>query len=168
MSKKLNEIDSHSKEVHDLLGRIPSWIIRNGTMAVVVLWVVLIAGSWVFQYQDIIRAEVVVTAPSDGQTNTLTTVVRLKQYLTEKVKVGQKVILKFDSYPYLKYGVVSGRVIGVASLPTHDSYPIEISVPYPMVTGSGEKVVFQQELSGTAEIVTEKERLLNRLLHAGN
>jgi hypothetical protein len=135
---------------------------------VVVLWAVLIAGSWFFQYPDIIRAEVVLAIPANGQVNTLTTVVRLQQNLAEKVKAGQTVNLKFESYPYLKYGMVAGRVISVASIPTHDGYPVEISFPYPLVTGSGEKIGFHQELMGTAEIVTEKQRLLRRILPAWN
>jgi len=167
MSKKLDEIDRHSKEVHDLLGRVPSWIIRNGIMAVVMLWMVLIAGSWFFQYPDIISAEVVVAAPANGAANNLTTVVRLNQSQAQKIKVGQKVNLKFDSYSYLKYGIVAGRVIGVALVPTHDSFPVEIMIAYPLVTESGQKLDFVQELAGTAEIVTEKVRLLTRILHTG-
>ena len=131
------------------------------------LWMVLIAGSWFFQYPDIIRGAVIVAEPINGEANTLTTVVRLNQGQAKKIKVGQKVNLKFESYPYLKYGMVSGRVIGVALVPTHDSYPVEIMLSYPLVTGSGQKIGFVQELAGTAEIVTEKRRLLDRILHYG-
>ena len=62
MSKKLEDIETRSEEVQDLLGRVPSWITRNGIIMVVVILLLLITGSWFFKYPDIITASVVVTS----------------------------------------------------------------------------------------------------------
>ena len=62
MSKKLEEIETRSEEVQDLLGRVPSWITRNGILLIMALLLVLIAGSWFFKYPDIITAQVIVTS----------------------------------------------------------------------------------------------------------
>ena len=62
MSKNLNDIETRSEEVQDLMGRVPSWITRNGILLVIFILVMLIAGSWFFKYPDIITASVVVTS----------------------------------------------------------------------------------------------------------
>jgi hypothetical protein len=164
MTKKLDEIDLHSKEVQDILGRIPSWLIRNGILMVIFLLTVFIAGSWFFKYPDIIAVPVVVYASENENPKSITTVIQLKRDLSASLKIGQNVNLKFSSYPYLKYGMVKGIVSGVSSLPVHDYYPVEITLSFPLVSTSGQEFKFQQELKGTAEISTEDRRLLDRIL----
>src|SRR5512133_989476 len=109
MSKKIDEIELRSKEVQDLLGKVPSWLIRNGIAMMMVLLIVLVSGSWLFKYPDIVSAPVVVVA-NTKQPNSLTGYVKLKANVA-KIKIGQRVNLKFVSYPYLEYGMVTG-VIG--------------------------------------------------------
>ncbi len=62
MSKNIEDTETRSEEVQDLLGRIPSWITRNGIILVIALLIIMIAGSWFFKYPDIITAPVVVTS----------------------------------------------------------------------------------------------------------
>ena len=162
MLKKIDEIELRSKEVQDLLGKIPSWLIRNGIVLVMVLLIVLVAGSWFFKYPDIITAPVVVAVDAK-RANSLTGCVKLKTN-GAKVKIGQCVNLKFAVYPYMEYGIVKGVVGKIASIPTGDSYEVEINLPDQLVTTYGKKLEFQQELSGTAEIITENQRLLSRIL----
>ena len=164
MSKKIDEIDLHSKEVQELMGRMPSWLIRNGIVMVILLLAVLLAGSWVYKYPDVIVAPVVVTAASNDS-NTFIGSVQLKMNPSGKVQVGQRVNLKFANYPYMEYGAVKGIVGKISSVPNGDSYALEVNIPGQMVSTFGKKLEFQQELKGTAEIITEERRLLDRILH---
>ena len=45
-----------------MLGRVPSWITRNGMILFLVLLGLLIFGSWVFKYPDIKRARILITS----------------------------------------------------------------------------------------------------------
>lgn len=164
MSRKIDEIELHSKEVQDLMGRMPSWLIRNGIVMVILLLMVLVAGSWAFKYPDIITAPVVVTATPNNPT-TFVGCVQLKMNLTEMVQVGQRVNLKFANYPYMEYGVVKAVVSKISSIPNGDYYAVEVNLPGQMVSNYGKKFEFQQELKGTAEIITEERRLLDRIFH---
>jgi hypothetical protein len=164
MSKKIEEIQLHSKEVQDLMGRMPSWLIRNGIVMVILILTVLVAGSWVFKYPDIITAPVVVTSVP-GNPTTFVGCVQLKINPSGKVQVGQRVNLKFANYPYMEDGVVKGVVGKISSVPNGDSYALEVNLPDQMVSTFGKKLKFQQELKGTAEIITEERRLLDRILH---
>jgi hypothetical protein len=163
MSKKIDEIELRSKEVQDLLGKVPSWLIRNGIAMMMVLLIVLVSGSWLFKYPDIVSAPVVVVA-NTKQPNSLTGYVKLKANVA-KIKIGQRVNLKFVSYPYLEYGIIKGVVGKIAVVPTGDSYEVEINLPNQLVSTYGKNLEFQQELKGSAEIITEERRLLDRILH---
>ena len=162
MSKKIDEINLHSKEVQDILGRIPSWLIRNGIVMVLLIVMVLIAGSWFFKYPDVISAPVVVTADANNPA-IITGFVRLPMNGAGKVKVGQHVNLKFITYPYLEYGTVKGDVSKISSVPTGDYYAVEVSLPDQLVSSFGKRFEFRQELVGTAEIITDVERLITRI-----
>jgi hypothetical protein len=164
MSKKIDEIELHSKEVQDLMGRMPSWLIRNGIVMLILLLMVLVAGSWVFKYPDVITAPVVVTS-MPGNPTTFIGIIQLKMNPSGKVQVGQRVNLKFANYPYMEYGAVKGIVGKISSVPNGDSYALEVNIPGQMVSTFGKKLEFQQELKGTAEIITEERRLLDRILH---
>ena len=166
MSRKIDEIELHSKEVQDLMGRMPSWLIRNGIVMVILLLMVLVAGSWAFKYPDVITAPVVVTAVPNNPTAFIGNV-QLKMNFSGKVQVGQRVNLKFATYPYMEYGVVEGVVSKISSVPNGEAYALEVSLPAQMVSTFGKKFEFQQELKGTAEIVTKDRRLLDRILHPG-
>ena len=41
MAKRLDDIELRSKEVQDLLGKVPSWLIRNGIVMMLFLLVML-------------------------------------------------------------------------------------------------------------------------------
>jgi len=165
MSKRIDEIDLHSKEVQDLLGRVPSWLIRNGILMVIILLIVLIVGSWLFKYPDIVNAPVVVTAVETKDPIPLTGYVKLKMNYAGKIKTGQRVNLKFVCYPYFEYGIVKGVVSKISSVPTGDFFELEVSLPDQLVSTYGKRFEFKQELKGTAEIITEDQRLLLRILH---
>ena len=55
-------IELRSEEVQEVLGQVPSWILRYGITVLFSIVIVLLAGSWFFKYPDIIEAPVIVTS----------------------------------------------------------------------------------------------------------
>lgn len=81
-----------------------------------------------------------------------------------KVKEGQRVVIKFDSYPYQQYGVVEGRVVMKALLPKNDKVlSVRVELPKGLVTSYNETLKFEQQMQGSAEIITEERRFIERL-----
>jgi len=163
MSKKIDEIDRHSQEVQDLLGKMPSWLIRNGTLLVIILVMVLVFGSWRFKYPDLVSGTATVTINA-ADSSLLAGSVKIDGSDVEKIRTGQHVNLKFDSYPYLKFGLVRGVVGKISSVPKGEGYEVEIQLPGRLITTLGKELEFSQELKGSAEIVTEDISLLSRIL----
>jgi HlyD family secretion protein len=91
--------------------------------------------------------------------------VKLKMQRSGKVKPGQSVNIKLSSFPYLEFGMVKGTVRTKSLVPSGDAYIIEIDLPDGLTTLYGKKLEFTQNMSGTAEIVTEESRLIQKLVN---
>lgn len=91
--------------------------------------------------------------------------INLKMQRSGKVKTGQSVNIKLSGYPYLEYGMVRGKVKSISLVPSGDSYVIEIELPEGLSTLYGKKLEFTQNMQGTAEIITENVRLLQKLIN---
>jgi hypothetical protein len=81
-----------------------------------------------------------------------------------KVKSGQEVNIRFDNYPYMEFGMVKGIVKSISLAPDNNFYTAEILLPDGLITFYNEKLDFKQEMQGTAEIITEDFRLLERII----
>lgn len=83
-----------------------------------------------------------------------------------KIAVGQTVNIRLSNYPDLEFGIVKGTVKNISLTPDKDNnLIIDISLPQNLETTYHKKIVFQQEMSGTADIVTQDLRLIERLLY---
>ncbi|MDG1573289.1 HlyD family efflux transporter periplasmic adaptor subunit [Robiginitalea sp. M366] len=85
-----------------------------------------------------------------------------------KVKIGQDVNIKLDNYPYQEFGFLQGKVVNKSFSPdSNNNYFVFISIPDGTLTTYGERLPFDQELLGIAEIVTNDlsvvERIFNKL-----
>ncbi|WP_448635433.1 HlyD family secretion protein [Pedobacter panaciterrae] len=54
--------NTRSEEVQEIMGRMPSWIIRWGITAMFVVCILVITGSYFFKYPDIIPARVTISS----------------------------------------------------------------------------------------------------------
>jgi len=91
--------------------------------------------------------------------------VDLRMQRSGKVKPGQKVNIKLSGYPYLEYGMVKGVVRSKSLVPTGDAYIIEITLPEGLTTLYGKKLEFTQNMQGTAEIMTDSLRLIQKIVN---
>jgi multidrug resistance efflux pump len=89
----------------------------------------------------------------------------LKMQRSGKVKPNQLVNIKLSGYPYLEYGMVRGVVKSISLVPTGDAYIIELELPQGLTTLYGQKLDFTQNMQGTAEIITEDLRLLQKIIN---
>jgi HlyD family secretion protein len=86
-----------------------------------------------------------------------------------KVKVGQTVNVKFDGYPYMEFGMVRGKVKSISLVPVTNQQGkftmVEVEFPDDLTTNYGKVLDFSQEMSGSAEIITEDLRLIERFFN---
>jgi HlyD family secretion protein len=91
--------------------------------------------------------------------------ISLKMERSGEVKIGSVVNIKLSGYPYLKYGMVRGIVKSKSLVPAEDAYVIEIELPDGLMTLYGKKLEFTQNMQGSAEIITENIRLIQKIVN---
>jgi len=83
-----------------------------------------------------------------------------------KIKLGQKVIIKLFNYPDSEYGALNGKVASMSAIPdTEGFYLINVTLQDKLITSYNIEIPFKTELSGTAEIITEDLRLMERFFY---
>ena len=83
-----------------------------------------------------------------------------------KIKVGQSVNIRLANFPDSQYGMLRGVIQNISLTPDKDgNLLIDVILPKKLETSYHKEIVFQQEMTGTADIVTNDLRLIERILY---
>lgn len=82
-----------------------------------------------------------------------------------KVETEQQVKIKFDNFPYMEYGMVTGVVKSISLATSDNAYSVVVSLPEGLITNYGDRIDFSQDMQGNAEIITNEESLLERIVN---
>ncbi|WP_300434154.1 HlyD family efflux transporter periplasmic adaptor subunit [Christiangramia sp.] len=83
-----------------------------------------------------------------------------------KIKSGQEVNIKLLNYPETEYGVLEGKVKNISAIPNSEgSYIVNVPLEKSLVSSYNIEIPFKNEMTGTAEIVTEDLRLIERFFY---
>lgn len=80
-----------------------------------------------------------------------------------KVAEGQRVVVKFKSYPFPEFGAVIGIVSRKGKVPIDGKIPIEVTFPEGLKTTTGRIIETGREMPGEAEIIMNKKRFVTRI-----
>ena len=117
--------------------------------------------------QNVTSGDVVMTVVPKRKSELIGTIV-LPMQGAGKVKKGQQINIKFDNFPYMEYGIVKGQVKSISLVTTESNYIVEVAFPNGLLTNYKKSLQFSQEMSGTAEIITDDLRLIERFLNPIN
>ncbi|MDC7997400.1 HlyD family secretion protein [Gilvibacter sediminis] len=83
-----------------------------------------------------------------------------------KIKTGQDVNILLFNYPEEEYGMLSAKIESMSAIPNENGfYLVNASLESSLVTTYDIAIPFKSELNGTANIVTEDLRLLERFFY---
>jgi multidrug efflux pump subunit AcrA (membrane-fusion protein) len=83
-----------------------------------------------------------------------------------KIKVGQQVNIRLADFPDSEYGMLQGTIQNISLTPDKDGNVLmDVALPQKLKTSYHKTIAFQQEMSGSADIITEDLRLIERLLY---
>ncbi len=158
MAHRDPKIELRQEELRDILGIVPPWIVRWGTVLIAIVILTLLIGAAWFRYPDRISSQVVLTSSNP---------IKGKLFLpvkdAGKVKIGNSVVLHFDNYPYMQYGTVKGTVARVSLVPESKHYCVEIDLPEGLKTNYKKDLAFSQNMTGQGQILTDSKSLLVRI-----
>ena len=151
-----------NESYNNLLSAIGSWELKyvltapvDGTVTFNKYW---------SETQNVKEGEIVMTVIPDLPSK-IVGKVELPIRGSGKVKVGQKVNVKFDNYPYMEYGMVRGKVKNISLVPTNNIYMVELEFPEGLVTNYNVSLELSRELQGKSEIITDELRLIQRIFN---
>jgi len=81
------------------------------------------------------------------------------------VRVGQDVFVRLDNYPAERFGLLKGTVAAIAPVPQQARYAVEVTLPPGLVTTFGRTLDYRQEMQGSADILLEDLRLIDRIFY---
>ncbi|MEW7277818.1 HlyD family efflux transporter periplasmic adaptor subunit [Aquimarina sp. 2201CG1-2-11] len=83
-----------------------------------------------------------------------------------KIKKGQEVQIQLLNYPADEFGEINGTVASISVIPDEqENYIIDVKLPRDLKTTYDKKINFKQEMKGTANIITEDLRLIERFFY---
>ncbi|PZR10005.1 MAG: HlyD family secretion protein [Flavobacterium psychrophilum] len=92
--------------------------------------------------------------------------IRASEHNSGKIKKGQHLNIRLDNYPDREFGTLGGKVHHIALAPDSEGkILIDVELPDNLITSYHKRLLFEREMSGTADIITEDLRLFERLLY---
>jgi len=82
-----------------------------------------------------------------------------------KIKIGQRVLVRLESYPSSEFGYITGEIKYISNISTaKDSFLIKVDFPKGLQTNYNKKIIFRNNLSAQAEVMTDNRKLFDRFL----
>lgn len=83
-----------------------------------------------------------------------------------KIRIGQPVNIRLSNFPDREFGMLKGEIKNISLVPDKDgNLLLDVGLPKGLETSYRKTIPFQQEMIGSAEIVTDDLRLIERLLY---
>jgi hypothetical protein len=191
MDNNTENIELRSAEFQEIVGQSPHWLIRSGLSLVLGIIVLLLSGSYFFRYPGLIRSEVLVvtrfqpaliTSPASGMIDSLLVpdhknfsenpveeprtfgIIILTQDDAFQLSKGQTVNIRFNFWPGSVSQPFVGTVQTITSMSAADNYKVEVQLPSDFITEYRKLFPSFPEIKGTAEVITEKRRLIEKLI----
>lgn len=161
---KAKGLELYSEPVQEIMGRPPGWLVRSGIAVIVTVVALLMIGSYFVSYPEMIKGSLII-----GQKGQLSQIV-FPRNRAGKIKVGQRINVKFDEYPYMEFGMIQLQVPQSEMIPINDpllgiSYTMEIQLSDTLETRYGFSIPCRPGMIGVAEIITDDLSVLDRLLN---
>lgn len=169
----------YSDLVSDIISKPPKKIVRWGTVVIFSVFILLILLAWLFRYPDIITAPVIISKSyltvedvtkitgDKAPGNSFEYIGRISLGIERsgKVYAGQTVNIKVSAFPYLEFGMLNGTVRSKTFDESSNTFDLEVALNQGLTTNYKKNLEFIKNMQGTAEILTEDERFLLRIIY---
>jgi multidrug resistance efflux pump len=149
-----------SQAYENLIGRIAQWE-QSYLLKAPISGVVTFTKFWSINQNVKAGDKVITVVPEEGGKIIGKVIMPIRG--SGKVKVGQRVNIKFANFPHMDYGIVTGIIKSKSLVASDNFYSLEVDLPDGLHTSYGKDLEFSQEMQGSAEIITEDIRLLERI-----
>lgn len=163
--EKRNQLETQLKTyIFQLLSEIQAWEL-NYVLITPIRGRVTFTNYWI-ENQNVTSGETVFTIIPDNNEEVIGKA-QMPLSRSGKVKIGQKVNIRFSNFPDNEFGIIKGKVRSISMVPTKDVqgadyYTVEVELPEGLVTTYRKELPYLPEMQAQADIVTEDISLLER------
>lgn len=161
MNYSNDSVELRSEKVRSIIGKMPPRLIRIGTSILFAIFSIAVIGSYFIKYGSTITASATITTKS----NQMHIVVKVPSNSKNKIKQGQRVILKFNNLPNqsIETSIPVAALSPLYICKDGGFFLLVLSLPNTTKTKSGESLKIVEPVNVTAAIATEKVSLLERI-----
>lgn len=149
-----------NNEINEVMGGTPSWMLRYGSLLLLLTVALLLSLSVMIKYPDVIEGRVEIRPAG----NTYTVTATLPVFGTGRIRPGQQVYVKMDKYPREEFGELLGTIASKPLQRTADEATVTITLTTGMRSTRGNILDPGSWASGHCTVVTGREVLLAKLL----
>jgi len=156
------EINIHSSQVEDIFTKIPNWITRWGISVIfsILLFIVIVSNFII--YPEVIRGKILI---QNNHLNIAYCLFQIPQEQVYRIKTGNEVILKFERYPFQKFGVVKAQIVNISDSSINGNFLFTIKLVDQLNKYQNMQVVIKKNMSADCEIIVDKKSIFKRLFH---
>jgi hypothetical protein len=151
-------INRHSDEIHEIITKVPSWIVRWGIVLFGAILLMVLSISAVIRYPDTIKLTLKLQTTNNAANNF--GLVEITQDIYTKVKVGQRVLVHLKVFSSDAYLPITGVIENISDSPNEKGlFTVKIKLNSP----NNPSVKLKSWMTGTAEIITQDITILQRV-----
>jgi HlyD family secretion protein len=158
----------YSEEIAEIMNSIPNSIVRWGIKVLLIITLMILSGSYFVKYPEIVSTNVILIKATESDCSLYSSMYLARCPIQEsflgKIKPEQAVNIKLNAYSYYEYGLLKGKIDSIYFDSTHNTYIAVIIFPDGLITSYKKNIPFHKGMSGIAEIITQKRRIIDILL----
>jgi hypothetical protein len=161
---KNTRIVVNSPEVEEILSKIPSWITRWGITVVLSVILILLLLSNIITLPDLLRTKAIVCLEDKDKFSLR---IPVYQALIAEIHPGSIFVLKFDNYPFMKYGIYSDTIRDkITTRMQNDTFYINVNVPAKIKTNMKKDIVAVDGLTADCEIAISETSVFKKFINS--
>ncbi|MBQ7820438.1 MAG: HlyD family secretion protein [Bacteroidales bacterium] len=155
----IDNIELRSEKTRQIIGMVPSGIVRYGTLIIAVIIAVLLAVSYFVPYPENLQADATVEINTDGEINVCA---YIPYSYINTIHEGMSAEIEFEGYPSADYEYVSATIFhidkNVHNINGHNFFKVNLSHKV------NNTIQLFEGMNGTANILTSDESILQKIL----
>lgn len=154
----IDNIELRSEKTRQLIGMVPSGIVRYGTLIITIIIVVLLAASYFVPYPENLQTNTTVVVDADGELNVCAYIPYLH---VNTIHEGMSAEIEFEGYPAADYGYVSTTIShidkNVHNINGQNYFKADLNIQ------TNNNIILFEGMNGTANILISDKSVLQKL-----
>lgn len=154
----IDNIELRSEKTRQIIGMVPSGIVRYGTLIITIIIAILLAVSYFVPYPENLQANATVVVDADGKLNVCA---YIPYSHINTIHEGMCVEMEFEGYPSADYGYVSTTISHIDKT-VHKNNGQNYFKVY-LNSQSNNTITLLEGVNGTANILISNKSVLQKL-----